>query len=241
MFTKSAAFYDAIYSFKDYPAETDFVRRLIEAHKQSSGSTLLDVGCGTGQHLQYLQEWYQVEGLDLDDELLRIARERCPGVPFHCANMVDFDLGKQYDVVTSLFSAIGYVVTVERLNSALRHIAAHLLPGGVAIIEPWLTPGQIIPRSIHARFVDLPDLKIARMNASRVEAGVTYLDFHYLVGTPDGVEHFTEEHALGIFDDAQYRAAFTAAGLAVDFETPGLDGRGIYIGVKPLSQASAEE
>lgn len=237
MFTKSAEFYDAIYSWKDYATEAELVRRFIAASKQSPGSTLLDVACGTGHHLQYLQEIYQVEGLDLDAELLKVAHGRCPGVLFHHADMVDFDLGRQFDAVTCLFSAIGYAKTVERLNQTLQTIANHLVPGGVAVVEPWLMPGQFIPKGVHARFVDLPDLKIARINTGWIEDGVSILDFHYLIGTPDGIESFTERHELALFDDGQYRAAFTAAGLDVFFDSEGLDGRGIYVGVKPISQA----
>ncbi len=50
---------------------------------------------------------------------------------------------------------------------------------------------------------------------------------------------FTEQHDLGLFDDDQYRAAFEAAGLETYFDAEGLDGRGLYIGVKPISQALA--
>lgn len=239
MFTKSAEFYDAIYSWKDYASEAELVRGFIAANTRAAGTTLLDVACGTGHHAQYLAEYFRVEGLDLDPELLKVARKRCPDIPFHLADMVEFDLGRQFDAVTCLFSAIGYAVTVEKLNRTLRHIANHLLPGGVAVVEPWLMPAQIIPRGVHSRFVDLPDLKIARINTSKQENGVSILDFHYLVGTPDGVESFTEHHELGVFTDPQYRAAFTAAGLDVTFETPGLDGRGIYIGVKPISQPAS--
>lgn len=239
MFTKSAAFYDAIYSWKHYASEAEVVRRFIEANTHADGNTLLDVACGTGQHVQYLAEFFQVEGLDLDPELLKVAGERCPDIPFHLGDMVDFDLGRQFDAVTCLFSSIGYTVTVDRLNRAVQNIANHLLPGGVAVVEPWLLPEQIIPRRVHSRFVDLPDLKIARINATKIEDNVSILDFHYLVGTPDGVESFTEHHELGIFTDAQYRAAFIAAGLSVSFETPGLDGRGIYIGTKHISQPAS--
>ncbi len=236
MFTKSAAFYDAIYSWKDYAAEAELVRGFVEQYKQSPGSALLDVACGTGQHLQYLRAHYQVEGLDLDGELLKEARRRCPDVPFYQADMVDFDLGRQYDVVTCLFSAIGYARTVERLNRAAQSIARHLLPGGVALIEPWLRPEQFIPKHVHAIFVDQPDLKIARINNSYIESDVWVLDFHYLVGTPDSIEHFTEQHFLGLFGDDHYRAALANAGLEVRYDAQGLDGRGLYIGVKPISQ-----
>src|SRR5664279_5683472 len=119
MFTKSAAFYDAIYSWKDYAAEAELVRGYIAQYKQSPGNTLLDAACGTGQHLMHLREYYAVEGFDLDAELLKVARERCPDVPFYQADMVDFELGKRYDVITCLFSAIGYAKTVERLNETM--------------------------------------------------------------------------------------------------------------------------
>lgn len=239
MFTKSAEFYDAIYSWKDYASEAQLVRGFIEANTHAAGNTLLDVACGTGHHAQYLAEFFQVEGLDLDPELLKMAGKRCPDIAFHFGDMVDFDLGRQFDAVTCLFSSIGYAVTVERLHRAIQNIANHLLPGGVAVVEPWLLPGQIIPRAVHARFVDLPDLKIARINATRIVDGVSMLDFHYLVGTPEGVESFTEHHELGIFTEVQYRGAFAAAGLDAHFDSPGLDGRGIYIGTKPISQAES--
>ena len=233
MFTKSAAFYDAIYSFKDYAAETNLAHTLIQQFKHSEGNSLLDVACGTGQHAQYLRENYQVEGLDLDAGLLEIARQRCPELTFHRADMVNFDLGKQFDVVTCLFSAIGYAKSTEKLNRTVQSIARHLRPGGVALIEPWLSPEQFTPRHIGAVFVDQPDLKIARMNTSVIANGVWEMQMHYMVGTPDGITYFTEDHELGLFTDADYRGALASAGLETHFDAHGVDGRAMYIGVKP--------
>ncbi len=232
MFTKSAAFYDAIYSWKDYTAEADLVVGYARQYKRSGGDSLLDVACGTGQHLQYLRDAYQVEGLDLDPELLKIARERLPDVAFHQANMIDFELGKRFDIITCLFSSIGYVKTVDHLNLTLFTLAKHLQPGGVLLVEPWFAPDKFHGGLVHAVFVDQPDLKVARMNISRIEGRLSFLDFHYLVATPAGVEHFTELHELGLFSDAEYRAAFAAAGLETHHDAEGLDGRGLYIGVQ---------
>lgn len=233
MFTKSAAFYDAIYSFKDYAAESQLVRQFIDKYKRTSGTVLLDAACGTGQHARDLSQHYQVEGFDLDAALLEVARQRCPGLSFYQADMVDFDLGKQYDILTCLFSAVGYARTADRLDSTLRSFARHLRSGGVALVEPWIAPEDFHDGHLGAVNVDQPELKITRMNLSSVRDGISTLYFHYLVGTPAGVTYFTENHELGLFTDEQYRAAFAAAGLETHFDKYGLNGRGLYIGIKP--------
>ncbi|HEX6513124.1 MAG TPA: SAM-dependent methyltransferase, partial [Chloroflexota bacterium] len=105
-------------------------------------------------------------------------------------------------------------------------------PGGVVVLEPFIEPSLWEQGHINARFVDQPKLKVARMNVSRTEGGLAILDFHYLVATAAGVEHFTGEHRLGLFSREQMEAAFTAAGLEVHFDPEGLMGRGLYIGQK---------
>src|SRR5262245_19304172 len=101
MYTKSAAFYDAIYSFKNSPAEAAQLHALILQHKRSPGNRLLDVACGTGRHMHALgAHGYRVAGLDLDQNLLAIARERNPEARFHRDEMVDLDLGETFVVVT---------------------------------------------------------------------------------------------------------------------------------------------
>jgi SAM-dependent methyltransferase len=135
MFTRSAAFYDALYGAKDYAAEAERIGVLHRTHGRIAGTTLLDVACGTGGHLAFLKQQHAAEGLDLDPNLLAIARERHPELRFHQADMVGFDLGRTFDVVVCLFSAIGYVVTVERLHVALDHVDQPVL-GYVQLQRP---------------------------------------------------------------------------------------------------------
>ncbi len=234
MFTQSAAFYDVIYAAneKDYAGEAAQVHAWIQAHARAAGKMLLDVGCGTGRHLERLRAYYQVEGLDLDPHILQAARQALPDVPLHQGDMADFDLGRQFDVIVCLFSAIGYVKTEARLRQTLVNFARHLTPGGVVIFEPWFSPAKFHPGGVYATFVDQPELKLARMNVSRVEDGISVLDFHYLLATPAGVEHFTECHELALFTDEQYRDATRAAGLELWYDSEGLTGRGIYVGRK---------
>lgn len=233
MFTKSAAFYDAIYSFKDYAGEAQKLHTLIQERLRSGGNTLLDVACGTGVHSTYLTVNYAVEGLDLDENLLAIARSRLPDIPLHHADMRSFELGKQFDVIVCLFSSIGYIQTVDNLNLSLRQFAQHTRPGGLVIVEPWFEPGFMRDRHTSIRVVDEPDLKIARTTYTRIQDQRSFMEFQYLVATPDGIEHFTEMHVMGLFTRDEYLTAFTNAGLDVSHDPEGLDGRGLYIGLKP--------
>jgi len=235
MFSKSAKFYNALYGSmgKDYVAEAKKAQSLIQKYKRSSGNSLLEVACGTGLHASVLQEFYQVEGLDLDDEMLAVARQDFPDIPFHQADMAEFDLGKGFDAITCLFSSIGYVKTKKRLEDAIQNMSHHLLPDGVLIVEPWFTPDQFTVGRVFALFVDQPDLKISRMSLGEVKGRLSILNFHYMVGTPQGIETFKERHELGLFIHEEYLGAFHKAGLKTIHDPEGLDGRGLYIGLKP--------
>lgn len=230
MFTRTASFYDAIYEWKNYAKEADRLREFIAEHCRSGGRALLDVAIGTGGHVPRLREFFDVDGLDFDRHMLDIVGAKYPGLTLHHADMVDFRLDHRFDVVVCLFSSIGYARTEVRLRDAVRSMGGHLKPGGVLIIEPWLYPETYKAGVLHANFVDKPDLKVARMNVSRVDGGVAVLEFRYLVGRPEGIETFEERHELGLFTHEQYLDAIDRAELDPVFDAEGLTGRGLYLG-----------
>lgn len=231
-YTKLAQIYDAIYTEKDYEAESEQIAEMVAQHKQTSGNRMLDVGCGTGGHIDFLRESYAVEGLDRSAEQIAIARTRFPSIDFHIADMVDFELPKKFDVITCLFSAIGYVQSAARLMKTIGTMARHLVPGGVLIVEPWLRHDVYQPGHISSSLVELPELRVARMCVSELRGNVSVMEMHYMVATPAGVETFTDLHELGMFTHEDFVEAFAAAGLAVTHDEEGLIGRGLYIGVK---------
>jgi SAM-dependent methyltransferase len=163
MFRKSQRFYDAVYAWKDYSSEVDRLDRIIR-ERHSSARTLLDVACGTGKHLELLRHRYRVEGLDLDPEMLAIAGRRLgPDVPLHAGDLAGFDLGRQFDVVTCLFSSIAYARMADRLGAAIGSMARHVAPDGLLIVEPFFSPAQWEPGHLDSTVVEEPDLKVVRM------------------------------------------------------------------------------
>lgn len=232
-YAKSAEIYDAIYlAKKDYTKEAEQMHNIIEEYKKTGGNRLLDVACGTGLHLEVLQRWYDIEGLDLSEGQLAVARGRLPGVKLYHADMANFNTGKQYDAITCLFSAIGELLDIEQVNSAVSTMAKHLKPGGVLIIEPWLRPEQFREGRIWSDFVDKPDLKVARMTIAERHGNVVDLHMHHMVGRSDKVEYFVEHHQEAMHTVEDYTEAFQKAGLTITYDAEGLIGRGLFIGVK---------
>ena len=230
MYARSARYYDAIYSFKDYAAEAAAVSARILAHRPDA-ATLLDVACGTGAHLVHFAREYRVEGIDLSEEQLAVARTRLPGVELHLGDMTTFDLGKTFDAVTCMFSSIGYVGTLEGLDAAVGRMAAHLTPGGVLVVEPWLQPDAFEDGHLSTLFVDEPDIAVARMSTSHKDGRRSWFDMEHLVGSAHGVDHFVEHHELGLFTVEEHLAGFERAGLRVEHDPEGPMGRGLYVGV----------
>ena len=232
MFTASANVYDQIYeSFHDFAAEAARLRALIRPYVPAAGATLLDVACGTGAYLVHLRGHFAAEGLDLDPAMLAVVRRKLPDVPLHQGDMAEFELGRRFDAVVCLGSSIGYAKTLPRLRQTLRTLARHVRPGGVVVVEPWFAPEAWEAGRLTTVVVEQPALKIARMSVSGVRDRVSLLDFHYLVGRPDGIEHIVECHEMGLFTHEDYLAAFGQAGLAVAHDPAGLIGRGLYWGI----------
>jgi SAM-dependent methyltransferase len=205
----------------------------VRARKRAAGNRLLDVACGTGKHLQLLRDRYEVEGMDLDPGMLAVAQARLPGVKLHQGDFRDFDLGHRYEVVACLFSSIAYARDTGELRRAIACLARHVEPGGVLLVEPFITPEQVRPGHVQQLCVEEPDLKVTRM--SRVEAhdGRAVLEFHYLVGRPEGIEHIVEPHEISLFRQRDYVEALELAGLDVEYDAEGLMGRGLFLSVAP--------
>jgi SAM-dependent methyltransferase len=228
MYGEGASVYDALIRHKDYAAASVTLRDAL-ARAVPDARTLLDVACGTGQHLSHLRKYFQVEGLDRSREMLAVARQRCPEVPFHEGSLLDFQLNRQFDVVTCLFGSIAYALNPADLRRAAERLASHVRPGGAVVVEPWLSPHRFISDKIVFDAVDDQGLKVARMYVTAREGRTSIYDQHYLVATGDGIKYFREHEEIGLFTDDEYRTAFQKVGLDVVDATLDLFGYGLYV------------
>lgn len=133
--------YDVAFSFRDYPAETG----VLEAwYRRASGNTqissVLELACGPCAHaLEFVARGASATGLDISANMCAYARSKAQslGRPLEveCADMIDFDLGKTFDLAILMLNSVGHIYTLDALVKHFTAVGRHLSPGGVYVIE----------------------------------------------------------------------------------------------------------
>lgn len=116
-----------------------------------NNANLLDIGCGPGQFAQYIKsKGYNIEGIDLSDEILRIAKEKIPDLEFKKMDMRKMSYkNNTFDGLLVAYSLI-HIQSYE-LPNTLKEFNRILKPGGYTMI--------IVQTGESDRVVDEPMLK----------------------------------------------------------------------------------
>jgi SAM-dependent methyltransferase len=97
---------------------------------------VLDVGCGTGGHLDRLSQLgFTGAGVDLNERMLDYARTARPHVPFYAADMRALPFDDEFDAVVCLCTTFAYNTTNEDVVAALGCFHRALRSGGLVIID----------------------------------------------------------------------------------------------------------
>lgn len=107
--------------------------QFVAGAKEGRARQALDVGCGSSGRLVelLLGEGFEVEGLDVSAEMVRLARVRHPGVRFHLADICTWELPQRYDFI-SAWDSIWHAPLAEH-EGILNKLCGGLKPGGVLI------------------------------------------------------------------------------------------------------------
>jgi len=233
MYRQPPDVYEQLHEAKDYEGEAAKLREVV-GRWHPAARTLLDVACGTGSHLVWLRGAYECEGLDINEGLLGAAAEKLPGLALHHGDMEAFDLGRTFDVVTCLFGSIAFLDSTPRLTRAITAMAAHVAPGGLLIVEPWLTPEAFWPHTIKLDVSRRPERVIARMYVAEERDGVAVMRQHFLIGEPTGVTHIESTEREALHRTADVIDPMVAAGLeVVEHDPQGLHGYGLITARRP--------
>lgn len=140
--------YDLLYREKDYAGECALVKQLFAKYGAREIGTVLDLGCGTGNHgILLAASGLAVTGVDSSVDMLAVAerKARQAGIPlrFHQADLHELDLNKQFDAALLMFAVLGYQTENEDVVRTLQTARRHLRTAGLLIFDVWYGPAVL--------------------------------------------------------------------------------------------------
>lgn len=134
IFKEISTFYNDLYKEKKYHEETKYILSLLD----NKPKDILDMGCGTGGHIKYLNK-YKINclGVDISKEMLKIAKKQNPLSQFIYSDILKFKSKKKYHCVLSLFHVASYMQNYKNLEKFFNVAFKNLHEGGNFIFDFW--------------------------------------------------------------------------------------------------------
>lgn len=200
LFQRLAKYYDKIYKWKEYQKEVEFIESLFKKFR-GKVKHILDVACGTGNHAALLKErGYSILGVDINEEMLEIARQKVKDVEFIEGDMRQLKIGKKFDAVLCLFSSIAYNPSYGELEQTLKNFYYHLKEDGILVFDNAFWKETFVRGHSTVNTVDEENLKLARFSNSQVTEKNLKIVFTYLIKENERLDFDIDEHVLGILE-----------------------------------------
>ena len=117
-----------------YAREVRFLHSLFK--KFGKVHDVLDVGCGTGGHLNGLLDMgYEGLGIDLSPNMIRYARTTYPRAAFETGDMRKLKYRQRFDAVISLCTTFSFNITNQQVVAALASMRRALRKKGLLVLE----------------------------------------------------------------------------------------------------------
>ena len=134
-YKKFGYYYDEVMSELNYDLWLEFVEPYLKKDDK-----ILDLACGTGTFCTMLKlKGYEVEGLDLSDTIIEIAKEKMKinhlNFPLYVMDMTNFHLNKKFNVITCFFDSINFLSSQNELKKLFDTVYSHLEENGLFILD----------------------------------------------------------------------------------------------------------
>lgn len=194
--------------------------------RENGADRVLDVGCGSGEHVAELnRRGFDATGLDRSSGMIETARSRFPtqATRFVVGDWDHFPASVPFDAVLCLFGSLGYRLKDARVLRSLRAFRSALRPGGVAVLELWNAgPLALIAGAVRSQGHRAPTSKaiggrspLERTRHLRIVREVPFVvRLDYVYETARGP--LRDRHFLRAFRPDELRSLAGAAGFSLE-------------------------
>lgn len=207
-FKNYSRYYNLLYKDKDYGSEVEYVEGLIKKFSQKKILSILDVGCGTGNHLaHFAAKGYEMSGIDLSADMISVAKKKFinqKNISLQCCDATDFNLGKKFDVIVSLFHVLSYQNSNESVKGVLNNIYNHLSNDGLFIFDFWYGPAVLkdLPQT-RIKKLENNEIRVTRLAEPVMDENSNVVTVNYTMFVEDksnrAWEVINEEHRMRYF------------------------------------------
>jgi SAM-dependent methyltransferase len=213
--------YDLLYADKDYAAECDLVERVIRGYGPKPTRSILDLGCGTGNHsLPLAERGYEVTGVDRSEGMLSQIRSKAgTKATFQTGDIRSVDLGRKFDCALMMFAVLGYQLENDDALAALRNARKHLNAGGVLMFDVWYGPAVLRERpSERAKVIPTKEGQLVRFAGGKLDIARQVCTVSYQVWRIEKdhvVSRVEEKHDMRYFFPQEIALLLQSAGFAM--------------------------
>jgi SAM-dependent methyltransferase len=213
----------------EYAEEATLYVDMIRGAARRPVREVLELGSGGGNNASHMKRAFEltlVEPADGMRGLSRVLNPECAHVP---GDMRTVRLGRTFDAVF-VHDAVMYMTTEGDLRAALATVAAHLAPGGVALVAPDATTETFREATEHGGGQDESGRRARYLQWRLPPApGGSCFETHYafLLREPDGAVRVAHDvHREGLFARATWLRLFGEVGLAAELVAREIEGAG---------------
>ncbi len=226
--------YDELVGDKDYGRECDLIEQVFRRFGAGGIRTLVDFGCGTGNHsIPLAERGYQVTGVDISSDMVNVARRKSAGV-VEGVKWIEGDIRNvqasgPFDAALFMFAVLGYQLSNQDMMTTLNNARRHVRSGGLLTFDVWYGPAVLSIRpSNGAKIVPVPGGKVIRVVNSELDSRhhLCTVNYHLWRLAGERVEAESEEsHVVRYFFPMEMELMLSQAGFALESLTkfPTLD------------------
>lgn len=215
LYNELAKYYDS-FNFSDYKKQAEFVVNIIKEYMPDDRNVkILDLACGTGEHIKILKKNFQISGLDLNEGMIKVAKEKNPNIDIVRGDLNNLHITKnKYNIIYCFSSSIQYVLDPNNLVNVFKSIRQGLKDKGVFILDLAYCQEKWQEGYVGIKTVVKDNFQIAEIFKSKSVDNISYYNPIYLINENGENKFYIDDHKIYLYSINYVRSILKNSGFS---------------------------